>query len=201
VTQPYHTPTLEYRAQTASDTLVRVEGDRVMVVLDGAPMWREVMHGLTLMSSCATIALLLFVRAVVIWNAPGSRGASLASFAIAVVVGVFSVRAGTGVWRVVRWGTVPWLCWLTSRQLARAGPRPAGSDDSELIWVDVVAAAPGRLLFNGRRELLLRFVLADGSVRQIIWYKSRAELDQLAHDLRAALRLDAPDPAPENEVA
>lgn len=167
-----------------------------MVILDGAPMWREVVHGLALMSACGTFAVLLFVRAVMIWNAPGSRGASLASFAVALVAAAFGVRAAIGVWRVVRRGTVPWLCWMTSRQLARTRPAPAGSDDFDdpnLICIDVVAAAPGRLLYNGRPELLLRFVLADGSVRQIIWYKSRAELDRLVDDLRAALCLDLPD--------
>lgn len=190
MTPQHFTPTLEYRTPGNGDAHIRVEGGRVMLLLDGAPLWHHVVQGLASMSAGAVLALVLLVRAVVLWNGSGSRASSLVSFAIGVAIAAFALRAVTSVWRVVRWGPAPLLCSLTSRQLSRVDPAPLGSDESNLIWLNDVVAAPGRLLYNGRRELLLRFILADGSIRQVNWYKSRAELERLVDELRRALRLD-----------
>ena len=188
---PQHiAPIVEYQSVGTGGTQIHVQEGRILVTLDGAPLWRHVVIALASMSAGGWLAVILGARGVMLWIASGPGVASLVSLALAAAFVAFCVRAAAGVWRVVRWGAGPGMRWLTSRPLARLHPGAGLSHKSDLVWVDDVAAAPGRLLYNGRRELLLRFVLADGSVRQVNWYKSRAELERLVDELRQALRLD-----------
>lgn len=193
---------LEYRSPPRDpDWLFRVTDDRVILVLQGPPAWWQFTSAIGRTLSCGMLTTVAGLPVALTLFEDWRLGDRLAcQLATAAFFGVLTVRAAARLRQLIRSGPEHPVYQLTSRQLKSYTRGSALANGSGVLHVDDVVAAPGRLLFNGRRELLLRFLLDDGSLYHMIWHGSRAELERLADALRDALRLNVA-PANGSELA
>lgn len=200
MTQP--TPTLEYQSARDARWLVRAEADQVTLILEGAPAWRQLttlIGGLLLCGAVCVASLLL-----ALWNVHPGRwlwGEAAWPLACAGLAALFTSIFVKELRRFARFGPARPTYHLTSRSLSATIDSAVPFDGPDVQPVEDVFPGPGRLLFTGRRELLLRVALAGGTLHDIIWKGSRGELEQVADELREALRLDAPPERSHGEPA
>lgn len=188
---------LEYqRPERALDWLIRAEGGRVTLSVAGPPAWWQLTSATVGVFVWGTLAAAALATAINVVGVPAwSPSAGIFLGLMAIVCGVLTFRDGSALRRRLRHGPDREGCDLTSEALRGCidpvmpiGPRRRAD---RVLCVSDVVAAPGRLLYNGRRELLLRLLLTDGSLDHVIWRASRTELEACVDELRKALRLDS----------
>ena len=186
-----HTPTLEYQSPGDTPWLVRAEADQVTLVLEGPPAWWQLTRAVGGLLVCVALALAFLVLGFRTAGRDSFVNDQLLPVSAGGLAGVFAFMCALELRRFYRYGPARPTYHLTSAALS---PNPDAQvlfgDGPDVLRVADLAPAPGRLLFNGRRELLLRMVLAQGPAYDVTWRGSRDELERVAHELRLALRLD-----------
>ena len=183
-------PLLDYNTP-AQDVqwMIRVEADHIDLTVKGPPAWWQFTRAITGIVVCgpaAVAAAVLVLASVVRGRTLGSESVAVVSFA--VILGWLAASYTARLRRLVRFGPDSDAYRLTSRYLKPQGDRIGPEDDLALV-VDDVVAGPGVLLYNGRGETVLRFILPEGSIFPIRWRGTREEAERAAEDLRRALGL------------
>lgn len=186
-----HTPTLEYQSPGDTRWLVRAEADQVTLVLEGPPGWWQLTRAAAGLLVCVAIGVAFLIATWEIpWRGPGFAHESLLPLAAGGVAGIFAFVCALELRRFHRYGPARPTYHLTSAALSpNPDPQVLFGDGPDVLRVADLAPAPGRILFNARRELLLRLVLAQGPAYDVPWRGPRDELERIAEELRAALRL------------